>query len=124
MATIKIPRRNRLDLNTPAELAIHNAMAEVEKAGADVRLTDAINLLSKAKELVADFVDAKTAPQEEIMPTFEQELKVLINRHSKEVDSCTSDYILAEYLNNCLATFNKAVIEREKWYGNIKFKNL
>lgn len=52
-----IPRRIRLDLNEPAELAIYNAMQEVEKIGADVRLTEAVTLLSRAKDLVADFVD-------------------------------------------------------------------
>jgi len=31
----EIPRRNRLDLNTPAEKAIYDAIQEVEKAGAD-----------------------------------------------------------------------------------------
>ncbi len=50
-------RRIRLDLSTPAELAIRNAVAEVEKAGGDVRLTNAINLLHQARELVADYVD-------------------------------------------------------------------
>jgi hypothetical protein len=55
----EIPRRNRLDLNTPAERAIYDAMQEVEKIGADTRLTEAVILLSKAKELVADFIDAK-----------------------------------------------------------------
>lgn len=54
----EIPRRARLDLNTPAEKAIYEAMQEVEKLPADVRLTDAVNLLAKAKDLVADFVDA------------------------------------------------------------------
>jgi len=54
-----MPRRNQLNLNTPAELAIHNAMQEVEKAGADVKLTEAINLLSKAKDCVSDYVDEK-----------------------------------------------------------------
>ncbi len=53
----EIPRRIRLDLNTPAELAIYNAMQEVEKVGADVKLTEAIILLGKAKDLVADYVD-------------------------------------------------------------------
>jgi len=52
------PRRMRLDLCTPAELAIYNSMQEVEKIGADVKLTEAIILLAKAKDLVADFVDA------------------------------------------------------------------
>jgi len=52
-----IPRRNRLDLNTPAEKAIYDAMQEVEKAGADLKLTEAVTLLSKARDLVADYVD-------------------------------------------------------------------
>ncbi len=54
---METPRRNRLDLSTPAELAIRNAVDEVEKIGADVRLTNAIILLDQARELVADFVD-------------------------------------------------------------------
>lgn len=54
---MKINRRNRLDLCTPAELAIYLAMGEVEKIGADVKLTEAVTLLAKAKDCVADFVD-------------------------------------------------------------------
>ncbi len=42
---------------TPAETAIHIAMIEVEKAGADVRLTDAIVLLQQAREKVSDYID-------------------------------------------------------------------
>lgn len=57
MENNNIPRRIQLNKLTPAELAIHNAVHEVEKAGCDVRLTDAINLLHAAKELVADFID-------------------------------------------------------------------
>jgi hypothetical protein len=55
----EFPRRNRLDQNTPAEKAIYDAMQEVEKAGADVLLTDAVVLLDKARNLVADYVDAQ-----------------------------------------------------------------
>ena len=52
-------RRHRIDLMTQAELAIHNAMDEVEKIGADVKLTDAIISLQKAKDLVSDFLDTQ-----------------------------------------------------------------
>lgn len=55
----QIPRRNRLDLNTPAEKAIYDAIQEVEKLPADVKLTEAVTLLAKAKDLVSDFVDAQ-----------------------------------------------------------------
>lgn len=55
--THEISRRSRLDLNVPAELAITNAVNEIEKMGCDVRLTDSINLLHQAKGLVSDHVD-------------------------------------------------------------------
>lgn len=53
----EFPRRCRLDLLTPAELAIVNAVDEVEKVGADVRLTNAVIKLGEARNFVADFVD-------------------------------------------------------------------
>lgn len=46
-----------MDLYVSAETAIANAMAEVEKMPCDPLLTDAVVLLSQAKEKVADFVD-------------------------------------------------------------------
>jgi len=55
----EIPRRNRVDLFTPAEKAIYDALHEVEKMEADVRLTEASDLLIKAQKLVADVVDEK-----------------------------------------------------------------
>lgn len=53
----QIPRRIRLDLMTDAEKAIRNAINEVEKAGADPKLTDVVIMLSQAKELLSDYVD-------------------------------------------------------------------
>jgi hypothetical protein len=54
-------------------------------------------------------------------PNFEKELQHLLNRFSKENGSNTPDFILAEYLNNCLITYNKALQKREKWYGRDGF---
>lgn len=54
-----IPRRNRLDLMVPAEISIHKIMNEVEEMGADEKLTEAVVLLAKAKNLVSDYVDSK-----------------------------------------------------------------
>jgi len=50
-------RRINIEKMTPAEVTIHEAMGDVEKAGAHPHLTKAINLLTEAKEAVADFVD-------------------------------------------------------------------
>lgn len=62
-----IPRRIDLLRLTPAELAIRNAVLVVEEMPADVLLTDAVVLLQKAKEKVADYVDkqlVQEAPQQ------------------------------------------------------------
>ena len=50
---------------------------------------------------------------------FRKKLEELINKNSKENGSDTPDYVLANYLNGALSLFDKAVIEREKWYGRI-----
>ena len=44
-------------------------------------------------------------------------ISTLLNKHSKENDSNTPDFILAKYLIECLTSFNKAVCARENWYG-------
>lgn len=56
-----IPRRNRQDLYEPAEMAIHEAMQEVEKMPAHVMLTEAVILLQQAKDKVSDYIDGKAA---------------------------------------------------------------
>lgn len=57
-----IPRRCRLDLNTPAELAIYNAMQEVEKLGADPVLTNIVSVLATSKDLLSDFLESNPTP--------------------------------------------------------------
>jgi len=56
----EVPRRARLDLCSPAELAIYEAMQAVEAMPADVRLTKAVTLLQEARNSVADYVDAQS----------------------------------------------------------------
>ena len=50
--------------------------------------------------------------------TFEKELESLINKHSKENESNTPAFILAQYIAGCLAAFNTAVQQRENWYDS------
>jgi len=58
---MEIKRRNRSDLWLPSEQAIQNAMWEIEKIGADVKLTEAIIHLQKAKDLVSDYIDSNVS---------------------------------------------------------------
>ena len=51
------------------------------------------------------------------MSQFREDLEVLINQNSKENGSDTPDFILADYLADCLDTFDKAVTRRDEWYG-------
>lgn len=48
---------------------------------------------------------------------FREELQHLIHCHSQENGSNTPDLILAEYLDDCLRSFDRAVIRREEFYG-------
>ena len=49
--------------------------------------------------------------------TFRQELTDLLNRHSMENNSNTPDFLLAEYIVDCLRAFDMAVSQRSKWMG-------
>lgn len=55
----------------------------------------------------------------EPQPTTELQdrLRILLNSVSSENGSNTPDFILADYLLNCLQAFNQACNAREKWYG-------
>lgn len=61
------PRRAQMNDWTPAERAIYDAAQVVEVMPADERLTEAVVLLSKARDLVADFVDG--VPKKSLSPT-------------------------------------------------------
>lgn len=50
--------------------------------------------------------------------SFIKELESLINRYSQEKPSDTPDYILAEYLADCLISYNSALRKRTAWYGD------
>jgi hypothetical protein len=54
-----IPRKIRLDLATPTEVAIRAAMAAVEGMGADVLLTKASRHLADALDAVSSYVDGQ-----------------------------------------------------------------
>ncbi|MCK5611411.1 hypothetical protein KAR91_56595 [Candidatus Pacearchaeota archaeon] len=47
------------------------------------------------------------------MGIFRTDLQHLINRHSLEQASDTPDFVLAEYLENCLEAFDRAVNRRD-----------
>jgi hypothetical protein len=57
-------------------------------------------------------------------PAFRDELEKLINRHSMENGSSTPDFILADFLNQCLIAFDSAVQRREGFYGRATELNM
>lgn len=56
-------RRVRLDLITPAELSIYNAIQSVEQVGVHEYLTEAVILLNRAQNCVADYVEEVERPK-------------------------------------------------------------
>lgn len=51
------------------------------------------------------------------MTRLREEIQHAINCNSAESGSDTPDFILAEYLTDCLAAYDRALVAREKWYG-------
>ena len=49
--------------------------------------------------------------------TLKDEIRDALNRNSAENTSNTPDFILAQFLEGCLAAFDQAVQQRENWYG-------
>lgn len=92
------PRRHRVDLWTPAEAKISDAIDFVERAGCDPRLTDAVVLLGRAKDKVADFVDG--VPRVEEKPLHPVGVSVLLTRVNP--DGIT-ELLLAKRKNNSAA---------------------
>lgn len=47
------------------------------------------------------------------------DLAAVLNRHSRENGSNTPDWILAQFLANCLDAYDVAVCARAQWYGRV-----
>lgn len=55
---------------------------------------------------------------------FRLELEKLINKYSMENGSNTPDYVLAQYLCECLAVFNMTMVNRDRWWNNKSLKGI
>jgi len=49
----------------------------------------------------------------------EREIAQILNKYNEEAASNTPDFILASYLTDCLAAFDRAVKKRAEWYGRM-----
>jgi hypothetical protein len=49
--------------------------------------------------------------------TLRRDLATVLNAHSREQNSDTPDFILARYLINCLAAYETATADRERWHS-------
>jgi len=48
-----------------------------------------------------------------------RDLAQVLNRHSRENGSNTPDFILAQFLANCLDAYDVAIGARAQWYGRV-----
>jgi len=67
--------------------------------------------------------DTTTEVNNENLPPvdeFRRGLVSLLNCHSKENASNTPDFILANFLIDCLEAFDNTVLAREAWYGRLR----
>lgn len=87
----------------------------------DQCLADVITLADKMYEdAVTPGAIVDPAKLEEVLAgkrTFENELRELINKYSKENDSDTPDFLLQEFLSDSLDAYSKTVKKRDEWFG-------
>lgn len=50
------------------------------------------------------------------MKPLQDELRELLNRHSRENTSDTPDFVLAQYIMDCLSAFEAAALRRDAWH--------
>jgi len=67
--------------------------------------------------IVAEEMYDTPLPKSTEIPDFEHALTSVINKYSKENDSNTPDFILAQFLISCLDAFGITSLKRERWYG-------
>lgn len=60
-----------------------------------------------------------TPAGEVVMAGLRERIQRDLNAVSAENMSNTPDFILASYLVSCLAAFDRAVVQRERWYGRV-----
>lgn len=99
----EIPRRNRMDLWEPSEKLIQHTVWEIEKMGADVRLTNAVNLLSQAKDLVSDFIDERISAELELQLRDKGE-EIANDDESQIINDALDWYVAGGKANNTLVS--------------------
>jgi hypothetical protein len=53
---------------------------------------------------------------------FKKDLEKLINNYSLENENDTPDFIIADYLIECLDNYSNIIKARDKWYGDEHWK--
>lgn len=64
-------------------------------------------------------MSGQTKPANEIKVGFYKRLEHLINTESMENGSNTPDFMLTDFMCECLQAANKLINDREKWYGRV-----
>ena len=86
---------------------------------ARMRARPTIEELQKLLEREPDYPVEITPAGEVMAKGLRLQLEHAINRVSAENGSNTPDFILADYLVSCLAAFDRAVCQRERWYNRM-----
>lgn len=113
-----IQNLSAINTNTPEGRFLMAAIAKITTESQTDKTPDEV--VGQLSELV-DRMYEDADPIEEMGTSeklpFERQLSILINKNSRENESNTPDFLLAEYLQDCLVVFEKTVNGREKWYG-------
>lgn len=110
-----IKNLSMIDTNRAEGRLLMAALAKITTESQTDKTPDAV--IGECNELVDEMYPIPL-PEDKVYvkPDFRHALSSIINSYSKENGSNTPDFILAEYLEGCLNTFNAATNQRTNWY--------
>ena len=115
------PREAIQAWNTRPSLSVE----EIEEVIDDWNTENCLNLVHSISTLALAIKDkigggimGKITGGMKLRSGFVDDLQELINKYSKENESNTPDFLLAEHLNACLNIFGSMMFKRDSWYKN------
>ena len=120
MAHVMTGIENRLvDIIATKGYAPSNETNETTKTRIKTMCENNKNVKKQDEESEASSIDPATEPttRTSMIPKLRKEIEYVINGNCAENGSDTPDFILAEYLTDCLIAYDKATHAREGWYG-------
>lgn len=95
-------RRYQINLNKPSELAIRKAIEEVEKMGANTKLTDIVLDLNVTLNNLADYIDSQEKEKVKILSLIDGRLNCIDKEYTAIILNSKTVKVMTDELSDML----------------------